>query len=362
MNDPLTGSRVQIVDCLRGIAALSVCCGHLASGNTGFPPDSILRITIGTYGWLGVEVFFVISGFVIPFALHRAGYQTRQYGTFLLKRLVRLDPPYLVTIFIAICVGYLAATASNFQGQPFHVSAPQVLLHFAYLNVLFGYPWLNPVFWTLAIEFQYYLLVGLLFSAIATKNDKVRYGLFGVMASLAILFPQKAFLFHWLFLFMLGMLAFQYRVGIVRKIGFLTGALILSIGSVYTLGFLIAAVGAATAVLIAFVQIRSRVLLFLGAISYSLYLIHDPIGLKVVNLGSRYVSGTWGRLAILGAGIILSIVAACVLYRFVEGPAMKWSSAIRYQPRRPKLVGEKTYSRSDEPLQLDETKNGRATA
>src|ERR1700704_4918895 len=82
------------LDGLRGLAAFSVCWYHL----TGFSFfDPWLRAS-GIHGSLGVEVFFVISGFIIPFALYRGKYRVRNFGRFLAKRVTRLDPPYFATI------------------------------------------------------------------------------------------------------------------------------------------------------------------------------------------------------------------------------------------------------------------------
>jgi peptidoglycan/LPS O-acetylase OafA/YrhL len=166
---PMIVKRITTIDALRGIASFAVCFYHLSYCSNICLPQGALK-SVGSFGWLGVEVFFVISGFIIPYALHRAGYQLKQYGTFVLKRVVRLDPPYLATIALIIPLGYFSAMAPGFQGPPFTVSTSQVLLHLAYLNVFFGGNWLNPVFWTLAIEFQYYLLVGLLYPFISHKR------------------------------------------------------------------------------------------------------------------------------------------------------------------------------------------------
>ena len=67
--------RIDTVDSLRGVAVLAVVWFHLTNGNPMLP-SSWLR-TSGRLGWLGVEVFFVISGFVIPHALYRANYRLR---------------------------------------------------------------------------------------------------------------------------------------------------------------------------------------------------------------------------------------------------------------------------------------------
>src|SRR5260370_8240235 len=151
--------RIDSLDVLRGLAALAVCWKHLTDS---FVLPRSLQLS-GTYGWLGVEIFFVISGFVIPYTLYKSGYQVGQYFTFVWKRIVRLEPPYLLSIFFVLIVGHLAARAPGYQGAPYHPSTTQILLHLGYLNQFAHYDWLNSVYCTLAIAFQYYLALLLLF-------------------------------------------------------------------------------------------------------------------------------------------------------------------------------------------------------
>ncbi|HEY0172641.1 MAG TPA: acyltransferase family protein, partial [Pyrinomonadaceae bacterium] len=128
------GGRVGTVDAMRGLASLAVCWFHLTNGNPNFLSDGLLKAS-GAHGWLGVEAFFVISGFVIPYSLYRTGYRLNDYPRFLYKRIVRLDPPYLLSIALILLVGYLATLAPGFNGVPFQPSAKQILLHLGYLNV-----------------------------------------------------------------------------------------------------------------------------------------------------------------------------------------------------------------------------------
>src|SRR6185295_7492339 len=151
-------SRVEIVEPLRGFAALAVSWYHFTQGG-GLMQPGWLKST-GTYGWLGVEVFFVVSGFVIPFAMNRGQYiASADLGTFLLKRIVRLYPPYLFAIALVLVLWYLSAAIPGFRGTPPSVELVPLILHFGYLNSLLGYPWALPVMWSLAIEFQFYVLV-----------------------------------------------------------------------------------------------------------------------------------------------------------------------------------------------------------
>jgi peptidoglycan/LPS O-acetylase OafA/YrhL len=62
--------RIVTVDALRGVASLSVAWFHLTQPNPALAPGIIK--SSGAYGWLGVHIFFVISGFVIPYSLDKA--------------------------------------------------------------------------------------------------------------------------------------------------------------------------------------------------------------------------------------------------------------------------------------------------
>src|SRR5947209_3544881 len=153
-------SRVLVVDGLRGLASLAVCWYHLVFANGAFVGGGVVAALLRDSAqnmWTGVEVFFVISGFVIPLALHRSRYAARDYGPFLFKRVTRLDPPYLVSVVLCVLLWYLWAQIPQLHGPPFTLTAAGLLLHLGYLNAFFHQGWLNPVYWTLAIEFQYYL-------------------------------------------------------------------------------------------------------------------------------------------------------------------------------------------------------------
>ena len=83
---------------------------------------------------------------------------------------------------------------------------------------------------------------------------------------------------------------------------------------------------------------RYAVFHFLGSISYSLYLVHSPIGKRALNLFMR-ISGaqsTASRLLVIAAATGVSILAAYLLYRFVELPSQTWSARLRYHRKQPR--------------------------
>ena len=82
----ISGSHIDVLDHLRGFAALAVCLFHLSFANSGFLPAGDPIRSVGAFGYLGVEIFFVISGFVIPYSLSLRGYRLRDAPEFLIKR------------------------------------------------------------------------------------------------------------------------------------------------------------------------------------------------------------------------------------------------------------------------------------
>lgn len=323
--------RIDVLDFLRGMASLAVVWHHFF----GVLEPGALR-SASFYGQLGVQVFFVISGFIIPYSLWRSRYTLRNFGTFVLKRIVRLDPPYLVTIALIIALGVFSWYVPFQKDQVFQMTLPQVFLHFAYVNVFFGYPWLSDVFWTLAIEFQYYLLIGLAFPLLFSRDARVRLATLAALGSLAFVIKPSAFIFYFIFLFFMGILTCQYRVGLIGRRQYAPLLAVAVALALLTTGLPSTLAAAAAVGAILFLRMRHPVFRFLGNISYSLYLIHSPVGRRALNVLLRLTGAqtTAGRLGVILLATAVSILAAYILYRLVELPAQRWSSALRYRRRR----------------------------
>jgi peptidoglycan/LPS O-acetylase OafA/YrhL len=321
-------NRIAVLDFLRGIASLGVVFFHFFNVlNPGF------LTSISYYGQLGVQVFFVISGFIIPYSLYRGGYTLRYYGTFVLKRVVRLDPPYIVTVVVIMVLGVLSWYFPFQQGPVFEVSLPQVLLHFAYINVFFGYAWLSDVFWTLAIEFQYYLLIGLVFPLVFSRRLSIRLATFVALGVLSFVIHPPAYIFYYIFLFFMGIWTCQFKLGLIGKKEYALLLALSTVMAILTAGFAatIAAFGAVCAIL--FLDMSYAIFRFLGSISYSLYLIHSPIGRRALNVLLRVTGAqsTPGRLLVILIAMAFTILAAYLFYLLIERPAQRWSAAFRYR-------------------------------
>ncbi len=326
---------IESIDLLRGIAALGVAWFHLS----GLPllDDAPWVKASGAKGPLGVQVFFVISGFVLPYSMHRSGYRLRHLGKFLAKRIVRLDPPYLLATALEIALWNASSWAPGWRGVPYQFEPTRLLMHLGYLNAFFGYEWYIGVCWSLAVEFQFYLLVALTFPLIAHKKKWVRSIFLVLLACCSLTSPEWNYILHWLGLFALGMACFQTYCGLANVRHFVVLAGILTAINLAALGHdsvLVSAVALTAAIVIGFVRVpRIAPLAFLGKISYSFYLLHCPIGWRVMNLGSRFVHSLPGRLGLLVCGLTAAIAAAYVMYQLVERPAQRWSAMLRYRRR-----------------------------
>lgn len=283
------------------------------------------------YAWIGVEVFFVISGFVIPYALLGLPFKGKHYGGYLLKRLVRIEPAYLSSIILIIILNYASSLFSIYQGPPFSVSGTNILLHLGYLVEFFDGTWMNPVYWTLAVEFQYYLIIGFLL-ILWNRNNK-----YLTIISLILFFslsfiPQYTvkFLRH-TDIFTIGIVGAFYKKEYINKMSFLisVGVIGLVIYLHHSYVITILSVGAILGITFLNTIRNFNWLIFFGNISYSLYLLHVPIGGRVINISRRFALGLTGKFFVIFIAMLISVIAAYLFYLFIEKPSHRLSRKIR---------------------------------
>jgi len=313
--------RLAIVEYLRGIAALSVAWFHLTNSYS----DGWVKAS-GQLGWLGVDVFFVISGFVIPLSISKTSnnYSLRDFPAFMVRRLVRLEPPYLISIVLALVLWHLSVMAPGFKGQDTNYTFAQLAAHLLYLIPMTDFDWLQPVYWSLAWEFAFYIAMGLTFAVInPARNPTAWYGI----AALALLLVVGKFVPARALLFVVGICLF--RITTVAREASPVGDLVLAVLSVSVMAISnskIAAVGACTALTIYIFRSRrapgvpGTAMAGLGAISYSLYLTHVPIGGRVVNSGRRFGDGQLFELTLSSIALATCVIFAVLFWRFVERP------------------------------------------
>ncbi len=326
-----TKKRIEVIEALRGLAAFSVAWFHFTNGG-GLLQAGWLKSS-GAYGWLGVDVFFVISGFIIPYSLYHARYRVApDAGRFLLKRVIRLDPPYLAALALTILLWYASAATPGFKGSVPDLDPIVLLAHLGYLNAFLGYPWLIPVLWSLAIEFQFYILMSLIFPLVLSASMPVRFSTLACLCALAFAIPNGALMFHYMGLFAFGILTCGKHTGITSLRAYLC-LLPLAFGvTVASIGLASAIAGLLACLAIAFVRMpRIAPLAFAGTISYSLYLLHVPVGGRVINLGTRFADNAFLQIGVLTTAFGVTVLASYLMYTLIEARAQRWASRLTYK-------------------------------
>ena len=330
MNQPKKNKQyLPVIVALRGLAALAVCMFHFTKEFTN--EDGLIR-DLFRNGWMGVEVFFVISGFVIPFSLLGTSFGLRHYFKFMKKRFLRIEPAYLLSVLIVVILSYSASLVPGFAGEAYHVSVALLLQHVGYLVGLFGNTWLSPVYWTLEIEFHYYLIIGVL---IALWNLNRRWLIIASLLGLLLLsFLNQSVIpfFKYTDLFILGILTAFHRKDQLKMIPYVVLIILLSCVVFFNHGIAIAFLTLITAVLIAFFSDlgNTKILIFLGNISYSLYLLHVPIGGKIINLSKRLELNEVSKFGIVLIALAFSIFAAWLFYKYIEKPSHQWAKKVKF--------------------------------
>lgn len=315
------------VTALRGLAAGWVMIFHLTNGQATIPNTTALR-SMGSWGWLGVEVFFVLSGFVMGLSLDRAKYRPRhQFGSFMRRRLLRLTPPYLVTIALTLLLWFASTLVPQYRGTGPDLSVLQVFLNITYMAGIFNQPWINPVFWTLALELQFYLLLAGVFPLLTGRRRWLTVLAVVACISCPLVFSDERLVTYWLSLFGSGLLIWLLKSQRLRMAQAVVLITLAAIVTFVTHGLIVGLVVVSVTGVLALKDMRPiRWINYLGLISYSVYLLHIPIGGRVMNLMGRLPSSPWTDLLALAAATVCSLVAAAALYRWVEKPSKALAS------------------------------------
>lgn len=345
MSDPPRTSRLASIDLLRGLAALAVVCCHSYDGRLTEPWWLRHLLLPITYGSSGVYLFFVISGFCIHMRWasdHAKGVSRPiDFTDFWKRRLKRLYPAYFVTLVLCLWIPTRGQPVANPAPAVWDIVSHLLLIHSIDSRTVAS---INGVFWTLAVEEQLYLLY---FALLWLRNHYGWMITLGVTLLVRVGWMALSFLAEPLLgidivvycsaqaawcIWALGAIAVEASLGIITLPSWMRSKLLalalFTLGAAYpyaenrwalpNTGFHQIAYGLCAFVLVnsligheATLRLKTgatiRAGLWLGAISYSLYLLHLLV-FAVTNDGI--------------VGIVASIVAAAVFYRVLEKPFM----------------------------------------
>jgi peptidoglycan/LPS O-acetylase OafA/YrhL len=365
--------RLTWLDGLRAIAILLVITRHVFDRPYAVLYDRVivsdglttaLVLAIGSIGWAGVGIFFVISGYLVAGGAVLAAREQRFFvWEFLAKRIVRVFLPAAVFLVLWFFIAPDLPDESLFAGAA----------NFLFFANYTDNNWLAQ-FWSLDVEAHFYLVVALLAPLAARLSDTRRLGWYlagavalFAMAKLAVAIsgamPGQDFYAysHWQIDFFAAgaalRLIFEDRdlprrlsvYGVPVAIVALAVAALVLVGAPDSAGMFVLSV---TLVLIAAVALclgasgvaarffGSAPLRAIGAISFSVYIVHLPLIefaqpwlVKAALFVGPDPLATY--LAMLVLAIVLSLAAGQLFYVAVERPVYRWHRRIRIRPRSP---------------------------
>jgi peptidoglycan/LPS O-acetylase OafA/YrhL len=355
---PPVRQKIPQLDAVRGIAILVVLVHNLNGFSS--PPLSVIT----KYGWMGVDLFFVLSGFLITGILLDSKTSESYFRNFYARRCLRIWPLYYCALVLMFAVVPLVLPQD--AGELFRRSSPWWSYPFFLQNFLVATPALavGPlgVSWSLAVEELFYLVWPLFVRFLTT-------GRLQLLAWAVLLLSPGLRLFlltrHWIiysnpFCRLDGMMAGALLAVLVRKSGFAPGRLVRLAWIVFLfavplaittaaygaqwLAFSMAVVASASFVYLALFAadnwfravLTNRFLMFTGTISYGLYLLHkmpDDVFKLLHWKESHPVAGFW-------TAVVISYLLAIASWNFLEKPFLglkkffegkpnsKWESSV----------------------------------
>lgn len=321
-------SRFTELDSLRGIAVLTVMLYHYT-----FAYDFHFKLLSDhkfymSHGNLAVHLFFIISGFVIFLTLEHS----KKKADFLVSRFSRLYPTYWTAMFITIMFVTIlpVPTLGNYTFKEIAVN----------LTMFQGFTKLrqiDQVYWTLKMELTFYIIMYLVFLNKMLRNIEWICLLWLALSLVSSIYPipfkryiDVMFVLEYAPLFIAGINFYRIKsngptllnhVLIIASFFVEAKWLLLHPDENYTS---VAILGIIYVVFYLFIYeklswLNNRVLIFLGTISYSLYLLHNVIGYSIIYRVRKFTDVQFFYVAI---PIICSVTLATLLTFFVEKPAI----------------------------------------
>ncbi len=318
--------RIKELDAFRGIAALAVVIYHYTTRyNQIYDTTSLFNFHAG---WLGVPFFFILSGFVITLTVNKC----KSPVEFLYRRFIRLYPTYWICLIITISILYLL----NYN--QLQIPMLDTIINFTMWHQFFEFRHVDGAYWSLLPELLFYCLMAFLMVFNKTNNVLVYNVPILILCFIHYFWPipilWRFLNLHYVLLFMIGISFYNIYNGKKEKYyhSLIICNLVLSLFMYqiaqpgHSIKFLLITFSAIVGLFYLFVYGKlkffgnSRILVFLGVISYPLYLVHQNIGYIIINNFDK-------SFGLRNIGIVIAVfVSICLAYGvtfFIEPPLKK---------------------------------------
>ena len=330
------------IDALRGLAAVQVLLSHVTwmyQVLYGFPGHAPPMVKHGTEA---VYLFFIISGFVILLTAERVA----GAGDFLRSRATRLYPAYWACLLIS----FAGVRALGLPGREY--SWARLAVNLTMFQGFVGVGDVDNVYWSLRVEMCFYLWVAALLAIGRLRWLPMLLALL-MAASLCwqaiAAFPpvsadHRSFAAKLAETVLLARFAHYFAAGTaiqLMRTGRRLPGFMLASAALARVAILETREGIAVAVVIFAVVcavarfdprwLSNRALLFLGAISYPLYLVHNNLGMAIIR---RALAAGLGSYAAIGVATAFAVLVASLVTYSIERPALRWAKARRRAHRQ----------------------------
>jgi peptidoglycan/LPS O-acetylase OafA/YrhL len=314
--------RIKFLDGLRGIAIVLVICFHAFSRWPLIVPygNSYGNFLFFKYGYLGVQLFFLISGFVILMSLEK----NKFFLIFIYKRWLRLFPAMLVaTILLYLTAPFLYERPGGIPNIN-SVLPGLTFIDPRWIKIITGVSIspLEGVFWSLFVEFKFYFIFGV--SYFILGKEKAIMAVFSMyllsivggklnIHLLSVLLNYLSFeYFGW---FASGSLAYLYFIS--KKHKYLFFSILAALFEIYKYRYDSTLLLFCIFILLLFfipiyfektrILVSNPLLLFFGFISYPLYLIHENAMIALICKISKFITIPYLLLPIVAIFILIFI-------------------------------------------------------
>jgi peptidoglycan/LPS O-acetylase OafA/YrhL len=319
--------RLENIEALRGLAVLAVMLFHYTAGHS---PD-FLRFTDPvqrvTYGFMGVELFFVISGYCIYMTAARCS----SVAAFWARRFSRLQPAFMASILLTFLL------VRYFQLPDRQVDVVAAVANVFWLPAFQLSPAVDGVYWSLMVELKLYFLFGLVYFGLRKRGDPLVWWTVLLLAGAVIrsfdvhfndaqfsgsTYTIGTFAFPYSGFFLLGMLFYRWDstplwLKLLAMLAYAWACI--ATGATWTERAIFFALLPLCKFVFDWKQLRVPApLLYLGFISYPLYLLHNNIGVIVLRETAAAIPSEYARILLASAVSIslAALISVTVEHRF----------------------------------------------
>ncbi|MCP5534925.1 MAG: acyltransferase [Akkermansiaceae bacterium] len=326
---PREKTRLANLDALRILAALGVCLYHF-----NWYDDSAVS-WLFTFGYLGVNVFFCISGYITPLVLVWSKFSYRDSGRFLVSRFFRLYPAFAMIALLEI-IFYACGNPLFGYGQHLEdITWSRTLANYLLYADFVGERWYVPVFWTLGVEAQFVVAILMCFPLLVHPKPAVRIGVVLLWALAPLTVDKGPTILSYTALYAMGMAVFlkQHKSLSVWVLGVLLACAFYGHYTAVSTRAAWTALG--TALIVAYlpqltVKWTEKLKIdYLGKLSYSFFLIHITLGGAVLT-HTKHFPATWlYQLPAVILATAFSAFAAALFHRWIENPCHNYARSLK---------------------------------